>query len=178
MSFRQRAVIEFLVKEVNSAAVIYERLRVVSGDVCMAASSVRRCVKHFKDGNTDIADQLRYDRPRTAATERKKRKVNKLIRQDRRITFRVKCSVAWSGAPCGTRNYGDFGITENLFPLCSPFPYGYRGTQNGWELLSHITYSPYLAPSDYRFFVLLKDHLRGHHYETDEAVQEAVRSWL
>jgi hypothetical protein len=24
----------------------------------------------------------------------------------------------------------------------------------------------------------LKDHLRGHHYETDEAVQEAVRRWL
>jgi hypothetical protein len=24
----------------------------------------------------------------------------------------------------------------------------------------------------------LKDHLRGHHYEADEAVQEAVRSWL
>jgi hypothetical protein len=24
----------------------------------------------------------------------------------------------------------------------------------------------------------LKTHLRGHHYETDEAVQEAVRSWL
>jgi hypothetical protein len=24
----------------------------------------------------------------------------------------------------------------------------------------------------------LKDQLRGHHYETDEAVQEAVRSWL
>jgi hypothetical protein len=24
----------------------------------------------------------------------------------------------------------------------------------------------------------LKDHLRGHHYETDEAVQEDVRTWL
>jgi hypothetical protein len=42
-----------------------------------------------------------------------------------------------------------------LFPLGSLF--AYRGTQNGWELLS--------------------DYLRGHHYRTDEAVQEAVRSW-
>jgi hypothetical protein len=54
--FRQRAVIEFLVKEGNSAAVIYKRLRGVYGDVFMGASSVRRWVKHFKDGNTDIAD--------------------------------------------------------------------------------------------------------------------------
>jgi hypothetical protein len=33
-------------------------------------------------------------------------------------------------------------------------------------------------PSDYHMFGLLKDHLRIHHYETDEAVHEAVRSWL
>jgi hypothetical protein len=33
-------------------------------------------------------------------------------------------------------------------------------------------------PSDYRLFGPLKYHLRYHHYETDEAVQEAVRSWL
>jgi hypothetical protein len=33
-------------------------------------------------------------------------------------------------------------------------------------------------PSDYHLFGHLKDHLRGHHYETDEAVQEAVRSRL
>jgi transposase len=49
---------------------------------------------------------------------------------------------------------------------------------NGWELLSHPPYSPDLVPSDYHLFGSLKDHLRGHHYETDEAVQEAVRSWL
>jgi transposase len=49
---------------------------------------------------------------------------------------------------------------------------------NGWELLSHPPYSPDLAPSDYHLFGPLKDHLRGHHYETDEAVQEMVRSWL
>jgi hypothetical protein len=51
-SFRQCAVIEFLVTEGNSAGVIYERLPVMYGDVCMGASSVRRWVKHFKDGNT------------------------------------------------------------------------------------------------------------------------------
>jgi transposase len=62
--------------------------------------------------------------------------------------------------------------------LGSPFAYRYRGTQNGWELLFHPPYSPDLAPSDYHLFGPLKDYLRSHHYETDEAVQEAVRSWL
>jgi transposase len=63
MSFRQHPVNEFLVKEGNSAGAIYERLRDVYGDVCMGASSVRRRLKHFKDGNTDIADQPRCGRP-------------------------------------------------------------------------------------------------------------------
>jgi transposase len=62
-SFRQHVVIEFLVKEENSAAVIHERLRAVYGDVCMGVSSVRRWVKHFKDENTDITDQPRCGRP-------------------------------------------------------------------------------------------------------------------
>jgi transposase len=88
MSFRQCAVIEFLLKEGNSAAVIYERLRCVYGDVCMGTSSVRRWMKHFKDGNTDIADQPRCSQQRTAATELNEQKVDELIRQDRRITFR------------------------------------------------------------------------------------------
>jgi transposase len=88
MSFRQHAVTVFLVKEGNSAAVIYERLRDVYGDVCMGVSSVRRWVKHSKDGNTDIADQPRCDRPRTVATESSKQKVDEPIRQDRRITAR------------------------------------------------------------------------------------------
>jgi hypothetical protein len=35
VSFRQRAVIEFLVKEENSVGVTYKGLRDVYGDVCM-----------------------------------------------------------------------------------------------------------------------------------------------
>jgi histone-lysine N-methyltransferase SETMAR len=50
--------------------------------------------------------------------------------------------------------------------------------KKGCELLSHPPYSPDLAPLNYHLFGPLKDHLRGHHYETDEAVQEAVRSCL
>ena len=41
ISFRQRAFIEFLVKEEISAANIHHRLQRVCGDVCMGARSVR-----------------------------------------------------------------------------------------------------------------------------------------
>ena len=54
MSFCQRAIIEFLVKEEIPAAEIHQRLQRAYGSVCMGVSSVLRWVKHFKDGNTSI----------------------------------------------------------------------------------------------------------------------------
>jgi len=86
MSFRQRAVIEFLVKEEIPAAEIHQRLQRAYGSVCMGASSVRRWVKHFKDGNTSIQDEPRSGRPRTASTERNKERVDEIIHDDRRVT--------------------------------------------------------------------------------------------
>src|SRR5215469_3766384 len=86
MSFRQPAVIEFLVKEEIPAAEIHQRLHRAYGSVCMGVSSVRRWVKHFKDGNTSIQDQPRSGRPRTASTERNKERVDEIIQDDRRVT--------------------------------------------------------------------------------------------
>jgi hypothetical protein len=109
ISYRQCAVIEFLVKEGNSAGVIYGRLHGVYGDVCMGVSSVRRRMKHFKDGNTDIADQPRCGRQTTAATERNRRNVDELIRQDRRITVReiaAQLGVGHHGVQMMMENFG------------------------------------------------------------------------
>ena len=50
MSFCQRAVIKFLVKEEIPAAEIHQRFQLAYGSVYMGASSVRRWAKHFKDG--------------------------------------------------------------------------------------------------------------------------------
>jgi len=86
MSFRQRAVIEFLVKEEIPAAEINQRLQRAYGSVCMGASSVQRWVKHFKDGNMSIQDQPRRGRPRTASTERNKERVDEIIQDDRCVT--------------------------------------------------------------------------------------------
>jgi hypothetical protein len=52
-------------------------------------------MKHFKDGNTDIADQPRCGRQKTAATERNKQKFDELIREDR-ITEKLQRSLEWS----------------------------------------------------------------------------------
>jgi hypothetical protein len=76
------------VEEKNLTGVIYERLRGVYGDACMGAGSVRRWVKYYKNGNTDIADQPLCGQQRTAATESNRQEVDELIRQDGRVTVR------------------------------------------------------------------------------------------
>ena len=69
MSFRQRTVIEFLVKEEIPAVEIHQRLQRAYGSVCMGASSVRRWVKHFKDGKTEAIQKAASQCLRMAGTE-------------------------------------------------------------------------------------------------------------
>ena len=69
MSFRQRAVIEFLVKEEIPAAEIRQRLQRAYGSVCMGASSVRRWVKHFKDGKMEAIQKAVRQCLQMAGTE-------------------------------------------------------------------------------------------------------------
>jgi len=89
VSFRQRAVTELLVKEEIPAADIHHRLQRVYRDVCMGASSVRRCVKHFKEGNTSIQVQPCSGRPRTASAEHNKKRVDEIIKKGRGVTLDV-----------------------------------------------------------------------------------------
>jgi [histone H3]-lysine36 N-dimethyltransferase SETMAR len=47
-----------------------------------------------------------------------------------------------------------------------------------FEVLDHPPYSPDLAPSDYHLFGPLKESLRGRRFTSDDAIKEAVHSWL
>jgi transposase len=47
-----------------------------------------------------------------------------------------------------------------------------------FEVLSHPSYSPDLAPSDFHFFPHLKRDLMGTHFTSDDAVKQAVTSWI
>ena len=77
-SFRQHAVIEFPVKEEIPAAEIHQRLQRAYGSVCMGASSVRRWVKHSKDGKTEAIQKALRQCLRMAGTEFCRRGILKL----------------------------------------------------------------------------------------------------
>ena len=69
---------EFVVKEEIRAAEIHQRLQRAYGSVCMGASSVRRGVKHFKDGKTEEIQKAVRQCVRMAGTEFYRRGIFKL----------------------------------------------------------------------------------------------------
>ena len=78
MSFLQRAVIEFLVKEEIPSAEIHQRLQRAYGSVCMGASGVGRGVKHFKDGKREAIQKAVRQCLRMAGAEFYRRGIFKL----------------------------------------------------------------------------------------------------
>ena len=112
VSFCQRAVIEFLVKEEIPATDIHHIFQRVYGDVCMGASSVRRRVKHFKDGNTSIQDQPRSGRPRTASTEPNKKRLDEIITEDRRVTLEAIATKLGTGHTAVQEMIGSLGYRK------------------------------------------------------------------
>ena len=93
MSFRQRAVIEFLVKEEIPAAEIRQRLQRAYGSVCMGASSVGRWVKHFKDGKTEAIQKAVRQCLRMPGTEFYRRGIFKLPERWKKCVQKVE--IMW-----------------------------------------------------------------------------------
>ncbi|PNF43068.1 hypothetical protein B7P43_G02717 [Cryptotermes secundus] len=208
MLFRQRAVIEFLVKDEIPAAEIHHRLRRANGSVCMGASSVRRWVKHFKDGNTSIEDEPRSGRPRTTSTERNKVRLDEIIEDDRRVTVDTiarKLGIGHSTVQEMIESLGYRKVCARRVPLLltedhkdkrrgrniiilhdNARPHAACHTleaiaKMGWEVLPRPSYSPDLAPSDYHLFGFVKHQLRGQRFEgfeTRKAIQKAMRQCL
>jgi saccharopine dehydrogenase-like NADP-dependent oxidoreductase len=51
--FKERAVIEFLSAEKVPPIEIHRRMQAIYGDQCVDVSTVRRCVRRFKDGELE-----------------------------------------------------------------------------------------------------------------------------
>jgi hypothetical protein len=74
--FKQRVVIEFLPAERVPPDEIHRQMQAVCGDQCVDVSTVRRCVRRFKDGELGQADLS--DKPRSGRLHQNR--VEELIR--------------------------------------------------------------------------------------------------
>ena len=82
-NFKQKAVIEFLMKESIAAREISDRLKNVYGKSVLSYPSVRRWIADFKGGRSAIIDKPHSGRSSFAITTANKQRVDELICSNR-----------------------------------------------------------------------------------------------
>ena len=190
---KQRAVIEFLVSEGEPPKQIFERLVNVYGDASLAYSTVKKWVSRIKHEEDDpslssLQDRPRSGRPSSAVNPGNNDKVEKLIRDDLRITIddiAERVGVSHGSAVNIVNELGFAKVCARWVPrqlldfhkqarfeACSELIECHRSDK------THPPYSPDLAPSDYHLFGPLKEGVRGQHFTSDQEVKHAVRNWL
>lgn len=80
-----QSVIRFLAAKQMSAKDIHSELCAVYGEDCMSSGMVRRWVRDFKNGRTDVHDEQRAGRP--SVSDETIAKVEATLLEDRRVTL-------------------------------------------------------------------------------------------
>ncbi|GBL97841.1 hypothetical protein AVEN_231988-1 [Araneus ventricosus] len=85
-----RSVIRFLKANSVKQAEIHRQLVEIYGENVMTDGRVRRWVRQFNDGRTNVHDKARSGRP-SVVNDGLVAKVNEKIRENRRFTIRMLC---------------------------------------------------------------------------------------
>jgi transposase len=65
---------------------IVRRMQAQYGDNCLSRSKIYEWLDHFKKGRTSVCDEERSGRPSTSRTENNIQAVERMVRENRRIT--------------------------------------------------------------------------------------------
>jgi hypothetical protein len=147
----------------------------------MSASSVRRWVKRFKDGNTHIQDQPRSGRPQTTSTEPNKKTADEIIKEDRRVKLDAIATQFGTGHNTVQETIGSLGyrkICARWVPHLLTEDHKVQRKAITSEMLRRYRDSLDLASSGYHLFGFVKNQMRGQHYEMNDALQTAVLQCL
>jgi hypothetical protein len=81
-----RGVIRFLFAEVVKLVEIIRGKQAQYGDNCLSRSKIYEWIDHFKKGRTSVCDEERSERPSASRTEINIQAVERMVRENRRIT--------------------------------------------------------------------------------------------
>ncbi|KAL4132596.1 hypothetical protein QTP88_009720 [Uroleucon formosanum] len=132
----------------------------VYGEECLSRARVFDWYKQFCSGREDVEDDDRSGRPTTSSTNENVEKIDKIIRQYRRLSFRAVAEMvnidreSAHNAPA----YSAFSIQRFL-------------TEKNISILQHPPYSPDLAPCNFFLFPKIKSLLKGIHFQTVDDVK-------
>jgi len=80
---------KFCVKRGKYATEMYDMLKKVYGDECLSCNQVFEWFKRFKEGREEIGHDQRPRLPSTSKTDADIEKVDEIVRQNHRLSFRA-----------------------------------------------------------------------------------------
>lgn len=89
LKIEQRINLKFLVKLRKPPSECFQLLKEVFGDNCMSRTRVFEWHKRFSEGREEVEDDERTGRPVTSRIEENVKKVNEIVRKDRRLSLRM-----------------------------------------------------------------------------------------
>ncbi|GBM02173.1 Mariner Mos1 transposase [Araneus ventricosus] len=162
-----RSVIRLLNAKNVKPAEIHRQLEEIYGENAMTDGMVRKWVRQFNNGRTNVHDEARsgvfWDRHRHIAVRycETLRKLRRAIQNKRRGMLSQGIVLLHDNA----RSHSA-GVNQNLMQ------------QFDWEQFDHPPYSPDLAPSDYHLFLNLKREFGGRRFDSDDDAKNGVQQWL
>jgi hypothetical protein len=91
-------VIRLFAEGVKPAEII-RRMQAQCGDNCLSQSKINEWIDHFKKGRTSVCDEERSGRPTTSRTENNIQAVDRMVRENRRITVEYIAEASIRLAP-------------------------------------------------------------------------------
>ncbi|GBN89067.1 hypothetical protein AVEN_72357-1 [Araneus ventricosus] len=136
------SVIRFLnAKNVKPAEIHRQRVEIY-GENVMTDGMVRKWVRQFKYGRTNVHDEARSGRP-SVVNDGLVAKVNEKIRENSRFTIRMLCDefpqISKTVLNCVASCHKSLKLSQFMFPLGSDNAYGCPQNEATWQCF-HISY--------------------------------------
>ncbi|GFV65531.1 histone-lysine N-methyltransferase SETMAR [Trichonephila clavipes] len=142
----------------------------------MSDSMVRKWVRQFNEGRSEVHDEERSGRP-SLITEELAHAIHEKIKENRQtINAAVYCETLGKLRRAIQNKRRGFLSKGVVFLLDNARPHTANVTKTllrgfDWDVFDHPPYSPDLAPSDFHLFLHLKSFLAGKHFNNGKELK-------
>ena len=167
----EHVAIKFCCKVDSSATRTVELIQKAYGNVALSRITIFEWHKRFREGRDSVKDNESSGRPTTSRTDDNIAAVDKMVKEDRKVTSRLIADTL--GIPktvvrrilredLKKRKVHSAAIIRQFL------------TQQQVATLNHPPYSPDLSPPDYFLFPKVKLQLKDARFDTIERIQKAL----
>ena len=155
-----------------SATKAVEPIQKAYGDAALSRTTIFEWHKRFREGRESVKDDERSGRPTTSRTDDNIAAVDKMVKEDRKVTSRLIADTLGIPKTVVLRI-----LREDLKKRISPGAFGSNNSTVSGSKTSRNVLARLVSP-DYFLFPKVKLQLKGARFDTIEGIQKAVTDQL